>query len=70
VAGERAEGERASTWHPARAEIVTPDTIVVTSNEVDSPKHVRFAWHCMARHNLINKEGLPAVSFRTDDEPR
>jgi hypothetical protein len=31
---------------------------------------VRFGWHPLARFNLINEEGLPAVSFRTDDDPR
>jgi len=37
---------------------------------VKEPKFVRFAWDCLARHNLTNQEGLPAVSFRTDDESR
>jgi len=34
------------------------------------PKFIRFAWHCEARHNLMNQEGLPAVSFRTDTETK
>ena len=50
----------------ADAEIVGDDTIVVTSPSVDKPVSVRFGWHPLVRHNLINKEGLPAVSFRTD----
>lgn len=50
----------------ADAEIVAKDTIVVTGRGVDEPVSVRFGWHPLVRHNLINKEGLPAVPFRTD----
>ncbi len=53
----------------ANARIVNKDTIVVTSNDVKSPKHVRFGWHPLVRHNLVNSVGLPGVSFRTDDVP-
>jgi len=52
----------------AQAKIVGPDTVEVWSPDVKTPKDVRFAWHSLARHNLINKEGLPAVPFRTDTE--
>jgi len=51
----------------ARAKIVSKDSITLWSPEVGNPKHVRFAWHALARHNLYNKEGLPAITFRTDD---
>ena len=54
----------------ARAEIVEPDTVAVWNTTVNEPKQARFGWHPLARFNLINKEGLPAVSFRTDDDPR
>jgi len=63
-------GERQSQWFNARAEIVGKDTLVVSSPEVKTPKYIRFAWNCEARPNLMNAEGLPAVSFRTDDEAR
>lgn len=44
------------------------DKIVVWSSEVKSPVAVRFAWaNNPAQFNLYNKEGLPAVPFRTDD---
>ena len=46
------------------------DTVEVTSKEVAQPQFVRFGWHPLAFPNLVNKEGLPAVSFRTDDIPR
>ena len=53
----------------AQAKIIAPDTIEVHSPEVKSPKHVRFAWYALARHNLVNSAGLPATSFRTDRLP-
>jgi len=54
----------------AAAKIVGKDTIEVSSPDVKQPKFVRFAWHCEARHNLMNTEGLPAVSFRTDSDAK
>lgn len=53
---------------PARAEVVAPDTIAVWAEGLDEPAHVRFAWHCLARHNLMNDAGLPGVSFRTYED--
>ena len=52
-------------YFKAEAKIVGDDIVVVTSREVTKPVHVRFGWHALTRFNLINKEGLPAVSFRT-----
>ena len=54
----------------AAAKIVGNDTIEVSSPDVTEPKFIRFAWHCEARHNLMNTEGLPAVSFRTETESK
>lgn len=54
----------------AQAEIVGPDMVAVWAEGVKEPKQVRFGWHPLARFNLINREGLPAVSFRTDDDRR
>jgi len=42
-------------------------SVVVWSDEVPNPVAVRFAWDQLAEPNLVNKEGLPASSFRTDD---
>ncbi len=42
------------------------DTVVVSSEAVPEPAHVRFAWHQEATPNLMNKGGLPASAFRTD----
>jgi len=53
----------------AQARITGADTVEVWSSEVKEPKHVRFGWHALARFNLMSKERLPAVSFRTDSQP-
>ncbi|MEX0776003.1 MAG: hypothetical protein WD042_09865 [Phycisphaeraceae bacterium] len=45
------------------------DTVVISSGLVPQPAFVRYAWapsHPWA--NLFNKDGLPALSFRTDDQ--
>jgi sialate O-acetylesterase len=42
-------------------------TVVVSSKEVAKPVAVRFAWDEMAEPNLVNKEGLPASPFRSDN---
>ncbi|GAB3951298.1 sialate O-acetylesterase [Spirosoma harenae] len=43
--------------------------VVVWSDEVPSPKYVRYAWaDNPVNPNLYNKEGLPASPFRTDNE--
>jgi len=55
---------------PAKAEIVG-DTVVVTCADVPNPTAVRFGWVNFAKPtlNFFNKDGLPAVPFRTDDFP-
>jgi sialate O-acetylesterase len=45
------------------------DTVLVWSDTVAKPAAVRFGWHQEAQPNLMNKEGLPASPFRTDDWP-
>ncbi len=50
---------------PARVTI-EGDKLIVLSPEVSKPKYVRFAWTETAQPNFINKEGLPAVPFRSD----
>ena len=45
------------------------ETIVVRASGVSEPAAVRFGWRHDAVHNLMNKEGLPASAFRTDDWP-
>ena len=53
---------------PAQAKI-DGDAVVVWSEAVAAPAAVRMGWHDTAQPNLINREGLPASPFRTDDWP-
>ena len=52
-------------FHPADAKI-QGQAIIVSSKKVDQPEAVRFAWGNADEPNLINREGLPGSSFRTD----
>jgi sialate O-acetylesterase len=45
------------------------DTVVVRSENIKRPVAVRYAWGNADNPNLMNKESLPASSFRTDDWP-
>ena len=47
--------------------VIEGDTIVVSSPEVPLPKYVRYGWAWNPLVNLYNKEGLPAITFRTDE---
>jgi len=64
------EDRNVLVYQRAQAKIVGKDTVEVWADGVAAPKHVRFGWHPLARFNLANEEGLPAVSFRTDTNPR
>lgn len=53
---------------PAQAEIVG-DTVIVSSEHVREPQHVRYAWaDNPADANLYNREGLPASPFTTEEQ--
>ena len=54
-------------YHAASATI-RHNSIVVSAKQVAEPKAVRYAFSNSAMPNLINKEGLPASSFRTSRE--
>ncbi len=51
---------------PAEATI-DGDTVVVQAKEVATPTQARFGWRNVANPNLINKEGLPASPFQTNN---
>ena len=44
--------------------------VVVTSPKVKNPVAVRYGWESNPEVNLYNREGLPAVPFRSDHWPR
>lgn len=56
-------------FHDAAARI-DGRTVVAGSGSVPHPVAVRFGWHQEAQPNLVNREGLPASPFRTDDWER
>jgi sialate O-acetylesterase len=51
-------------WAQAK---IDGETVVVSSDGVDKPLAVRYAWADNPECNLYNKAGLPASPFRTDD---
>jgi sialate O-acetylesterase len=53
-------------FYPATAEI-KGNNVIVSSPDVPRPVNVRFAWNEAAQSNFVNKEGLPAVPFRSDN---
>ncbi len=52
-------------FHPATA-TVEGDTLLVRSEAVPAPVHVRYGFADQFRLHLYNGEGLPAAPFRTD----
>jgi sialate O-acetylesterase len=47
--------------------VIKGDKVIVSSPDVPHPVNVRFAWSEAAQPNFFNKDGLPAVPFRTDN---
>jgi len=52
----------------ATAKIEGNDKVVVSAKGVESPVSARFGWNEAAQPNLYNKEGLPAMPFRVNNE--
>ncbi len=47
--------------------VIDGDTVVLSSAAVPKPVAVRYAWANYRNWaNLFNKDGLPALTFRTD----
>ena len=68
--------EKALTWFTiagadgkfvSAVAVMKDNKVIVSSPAVPHPVAVRFAWHEAAQSNFINKEGLPAVPFRSDN---
>lgn len=51
-------------FHKANA-IIKKNKVHITSQKVNEPKYVRFAWGNTTESNLFNSAGLPASSFTT-----
>jgi len=55
-------------WHWADAKIEGKNGVLVSSENVESPVAVRYAWAANPEGaNLVNSDGLPASVFRTDN---
>lgn len=52
-------------YYPAQAEIVG-NQVKVYNPQVKNPHYVRYAWQPFTRANLVNSQGLPASTFRTN----
>ena len=52
----------------AKAKIEGNDTIVVSAKGVESSVAVCSGWNEAVQPNLYNKEGLPAMPFRVNNE--
>jgi sialate O-acetylesterase len=52
-------------FYPAKA-VVEGNRVKVWSDQVKEPKIVRYGWQPFTRANLVNGEGLPASTFRSD----
>lgn len=55
--------EEDGLYYPAQVEI-EGDKVRLTSPKLKSPRYVRYAWQPFTRANLVNKDGLPASTFR------
>lgn len=49
--------------------VLAGDRVVVSAPGLAAPVAVRFAWQEDARPNLVDRAGLPAAPFRSDDWP-
>jgi sialate O-acetylesterase len=61
-------GEQAE-FVPATATIEGGDTVVLSSDQIQTPAAMRFAWHKLAEPNLTNGAGLPTSAFRAGEVP-
>jgi sialate O-acetylesterase len=50
--------------------VIEGDCVLVSSPAVAAPVHVRYGWADSPACGLYNRDGLPAMPFRTDAAPR
>jgi sialate O-acetylesterase len=54
-------------WYPAEA-VIEGDSVVLSSRAVKEPLKARYDWKGYPDGNLYNREGLPALPFRSDEQ--
>lgn len=52
-------------FYPATA-VIEGDKILLYSDKVNTPRFVRYGWRPFTRANLVNRDGLPASTFRAE----
>lgn len=57
--------EEDGLYYPAQAEI-EGNRVRLTCPQLKSPRYVRYAWQPFTRANLVNKDCLPASTFRAE----
>ena len=61
-----AGGDKKFLWADA---VISGDTVVLSNVAITKPVYIRYAWADKRTWaNLFNKDGLPAIPFRTDDD--
>lgn len=59
---------RDGLFHPARG-MIRGNRVILETPEVPHPIHIRYAWAPFTRANLVNRDGLPASTFRDTIQP-
>ena len=54
------------SWHPATARIHN-NQLVIDTKDAPNIHHLRYAWQPFTRANLVNRDGLPASTFKAKD---
>jgi sialate O-acetylesterase len=67
VTGFYISGEK-EQWYPAEV-IIEKDKIIVWSDKVETPVHIRYGFSNTETGNVFSKDGLPLCPFRTDNWP-
>ncbi|WP_440876585.1 sialate O-acetylesterase [Thalassotalea sp. PLHSN55] len=55
-------------YYHAKAQVISANTIVLSSPAVSEPKAIRYAWADNSPANLYDGEGLPAIPFRYGEQ--
>ncbi|WP_020529964.1 sialate O-acetylesterase [Flexithrix dorotheae] len=60
--------DESGVFYPAKAKIISENTIEVWNDKVKLPKDVRYAWRNNPDNiNFYSNKGLPVIPFRTDE---